>query len=175
MTQVGNQPRRDTVTTPAVIDDFRGRWSFLSNFHPSPLVWDGGRYPTAEHAFNAGKTLEPERRRLIAQAASPREAKKRGRSVPLRPGWDERVRYEVMAAVLQAKFTGAAPVAALLSTGDALLVEGNRWHDQHWGDCRCGRTACRGAGENHLGRLLMELRAELAAQVSGGDRSPPVN
>jgi ribA/ribD-fused uncharacterized protein len=119
------------------------------------------RYATAEHAFNAGKTLYPSHRQWIAGAPSPGEAKKRGQRVALRPDWDVRVRYEVMAEVLRAKFTGPGPVAALLSTGDAMLVEGNRWHDQHWGDCRCGRPACRETGENHLGRMLMERRAEL--------------
>jgi ribA/ribD-fused uncharacterized protein len=84
--------------------------------------------------------------------------------VDLRPGWDETVRFEVMAAVLRAKF-GHHPgrVEALLSTGAAVLVEGNTWHDQTWGDCRCGRAACAERGANHLGRLLMELRNQLQA------------
>ena len=41
----------------------------------------------------------------------------------------------------------------LLATGDRELVEGN-WHgDKYWGVCL--RT---GEGNNHLGRMLMELR-----------------
>lgn len=159
------------MTAPAVIDDFRGRWAFLSNFHPAALVWQGITYPTSEHAFNAGKSLSVETRQWIAAAPTPREGKARGRRVPLRPGWDQRIRYEVMASVLRAKFCARPErVTALLSTGDALLVEGNVWHDQHWGDCRCNRLgpplrreACAGQGANHLGRMLMELRAELHA------------
>lgn len=144
------------------IDEFRGRWAFLSNFHRAPLTWEGIDYPTSEHAFNAGKTLDPAARLSIAVASTPREAKRLGRMVQLRPGWDETVRFEVMAAVLRAKFCcHPGRVDALLTTGDAVLVEGNTWHDQTWGDCRCGRAACTGPGENHLGRLLMELRAEL--------------
>jgi ribA/ribD-fused uncharacterized protein len=152
------------MTTTTTIDAFRGRWAFLSNFHPAQLTWDGLLYPTSEHAFNAGKTLDPVLRRDIAKAPTPREAKRRGRSVPLRPGWDDTVRFEVMAAVLRAKFCcHPGRVDALLATGEALLVEGNTWHDQTWGDCRCGRTACAEPGANHLGRLLMELRDELKA------------
>lgn len=153
-----------TTVVPPTIDSFRGRWAFLSNFHPAPMMWSGILYPTSEHAFNAGKTLDDEQRYWIADAPTPREAKRRGRTVELRQGWDERVRFEVMASVLEAKF-GCHPgrVAALLSTGGAVLVEGNTWHDQVWGDCRCGRAACLPAGANHLGRLLMELRARLAS------------
>ena len=153
---------------PPVIPGFWGTWAFLSNFRPAYLVWEGDPYPTSEHAFNAGKTLDPVRRKWVAEASTPWEAKRRGRSVLLRPGWDERVRYEVMASVLRAKFV-AHPLRteALLSTGHAELIEANRWHDQVWGDCRCGRPACAPVGANHLGRLLMELRTDLA----GGDRS----
>lgn len=148
--------------TPAIIGDFRGRWAFLSNFHPAVLTWSGITYPSSEHAFNAGKTLDPDRRRWIAAAPTPREAKRRGRSVDLRPEWDEKVRYQVMTEVLHAKF-GCHParIEALLSTGDAQLVEGNTWHDNVWGDCRCGRGACTTQGANHLGRLLMKLRTNL--------------
>lgn len=151
-----------TTSAPTLIDDFRGQWMFLSNFHRAPLAWDGDTYPTSEHAFNAGKTLDRDRRRWVAAAPTPMEAKRRGRSVQLRDGWDDRVRYEVMADVLHAKFTcHPGRVEALLSTGDALLVEGNRWHDNEWGDCRCGRPACAAEGGNMLGRMLMRLRDEL--------------
>ena len=153
--------QRATGLVPSVIDDFRGRWAFLSNFHPARLEWEGIRYPTSEHAFNAGKTLDMDRRAWIASAGTPREAKRRGRSVELRPGWDERVRFDVMAEVLRAKFCTPGRVDALLSTGAAHLIEGNTWHDNVWGDCHCPK--CAGKGQNHLGRLLMELRTELTA------------
>ncbi|WP_431881705.1 NADAR family protein [Micromonospora chalcea] len=148
----------------AVINTFKDRWAFLSNFHPAPLRWEGIHYPTSEHAFNAGKTLDRGRRLWIAGASSPWVAKQRGRQVPLRPGWDVEVRYQVMAEVLKAKFTAhPGRVDALLSTGNADLIEGNKWCDTHWGRCFCARDGHLGVGENHLGRLLMELRAELRA------------
>jgi ribA/ribD-fused uncharacterized protein len=144
------------------IERFAGHWRFLSNFFPAVLVWDGIHFPTSEHAFNAGKTLNIEQRIRIAAAPTAAEAKRLGRCLTLRPGWDESVRYQVMTAVLRAKFTCRADrTKLLLSTGDRLLVEGNDWHDQHWGDCVCGRPSCATPGQNHLGRLLMELREEL--------------
>jgi ribA/ribD-fused uncharacterized protein len=150
-----------TDTAPA-ITAFRGQWAFLSNFHPAVLTWDGVTYPSSEHAFNAGKTTEPYLRAWIAAADTPKEAKRRGHQVRLRDRWDTEVRYQVMRDVLRAKFT-ADPrrVAALLSTGGAPLVEGTTWHDQHWGICTCARH--KGDGDNHLGRMLMELRTELEA------------
>lgn len=153
--------------TSALIDEFRGQWAFLSNFYRAPFEWEGLVYPTAEHAFQAGKTLNKSRRLEIARLQTPREAKSRGQHVQLRPGWDEKVRFVVMASVLRAKFTSKpSAIRALLSTGDALLVEGNTWHDNFWGDCRCrrlgnGRATCLGQGRNHLGVLLMELRDDL--------------
>jgi ribA/ribD-fused uncharacterized protein len=150
------------MVMPSQIREFRGRWAFLSNFHPSPLVWEGIQYPTAEHAFNAGKTVDLGQRAWVAAAPTPREAKRRGRTVALRPWWDAEVRFEVMAEVLEAKFGGhPGRVHALLATGDALLVEGNTWHDNTWGDCRCGRQVCIDPGRNALGVLLMGLRSDL--------------
>jgi ribA/ribD-fused uncharacterized protein len=142
--------------------DWRVQWAFLSNFHPWPLRWDGADWPTAEHAFNGGKTLDPAWRERIRGASTPREAKRLGRAAPLRPDWDTRVRYEVMREVIAAKFAHEARAEALLSTGGALLVEGNRHHDDHWGWCLCGRPACAAPGQNHLGRILMHRRDELA-------------
>lgn len=158
------------MTAPSEIREFKGRWAFLSNFHPAVLTWEGITYPTSEHAFNAGKTLDLDARRDIARAPTPREAKRRGRSrsLVLRAGWDERVRYEVMAEVLHAKFSARQErLDALLSTGDALLVEGNRWHDQHWGNCLCARPACAAPGENRLGKMLMAMRDAFRRQDEG--------
>ena len=42
----------------------------------------------------------------------------------------------------------------LADTEDEELIEGNTWNDTYWG-------VCRGVGENHLGKLLMEVREML--------------
>jgi predicted NAD-dependent protein-ADP-ribosyltransferase YbiA (DUF1768 family) len=64
--------------------------------------------------------------------------------------------------LLRQKFTDPGLRARLLATGTALLREGNWWRDTFWGvDQRTG------AGQNHLGRLLMEIRDELRDRTGG--------
>lgn len=147
-----------------VIDRFDGDHAFLSNFWPSPIAYPPGEpgdnvYPTVEHAFQAAKTDDAEARGRIRSAATPAAAKKIGRQVPMRSTWEEE-RSEVMRDLLRAKFAAEPLRSMLLATGDTLLVEGNTWHDQTWGQCRCPRHAAV-PGRNLLGQLLMEIRAEL--------------
>lgn len=137
-----------------MIDSFWGEHGFLSNFSPHAVVYEGDIYPTAEHAFQAAKTLDPAQRAQIRSAGSPGAAKGLGRRVALRPFWNE-VRVEIMRQILASKFApGSAVAGLLLETGNEELIEGNTWGDTFWG-------VCGGEGENHLGRLLMELREEL--------------
>ena len=145
-----------------VIAGFDGPTRFLSNYAPIPAAYDGVGYPTAEHAFAAAKSLDPSVREVIAQAGSPGEAKRLGGPkgvVDLRPDWDARVRFEAMREIVASKFSGDA-AGLLLSTGDDLLVERTRWHDQEWGWCDCPshRSA---PGRNYLGRTLMQVRSSL--------------
>lgn len=142
-----------------LIAEFRGEHSWLSNFSPSALWWEGVHYPSAEHAFQAGKTLDLNVRQQIADAPTPGRAKQLGRSLTLRADWN-RVRHDVMRAVLAAKFATPSLADQLIATGTALLVEGNDHHDNDWGWCRCPRHAWR-PGANLLGRALMRQRAAL--------------
>lgn len=131
-----------------------GEYSFLSNFY---LV-DEGLYAgmTVEHWFQAGKTQDEAWRNRILDAESPGVAKKLGRRAPLRSDWEE-VKLPLMLKCLRTKFTTGTKLAQrLLDTGDAELIEGNWWGDAFWGvDQKTGK------GENHLGRLLMQVREEL--------------
>jgi ribA/ribD-fused uncharacterized protein len=145
-----------------VIDRFAGKYRFLSNFYPAPFSYAGILYTTNEHFFNANKTEDLAERRLIAAAATAAEAKRLGRTCQLRPGWDERVRYEVMGLGLRLKFADPTLRDLLLGTSDAWLVEGTTWHDTHWGICTCHEHG--GRGENRLGEMLMDLRAVLQAE-----------
>jgi ribA/ribD-fused uncharacterized protein len=151
---------------------FAGRWECLSNFHASPLiVGDGITYPTAEHAFQAMKTLDRGIRKTIAAYQLPGAAKQAGRKLDLRPDW-ERVKKQVMLHVVMAKFARNSDLAAVLcATGDATLIEGNTWHDNYWGDCHCGRAACGTAGRNYLGRILTAARLVLQDDRSTPDTS----
>lgn len=136
----------------ADITSFRGEYAFLSNFWHSPVTHDGLRFTSAEAAFQAAKTLDPVIRERFT-TLEPGEAKRYGRTVPLRPDW-ESIKLRVMAEVLQAKFSDPALRARLLATEEAKLIEGNTWGDTFWG-------VCRGQGANWLGALLMDLRRRL--------------
>ncbi len=138
----------------ATISSFRGPHAFLSNFHPSPIRVGHRTAPTVEHAFQAAKTFDDGEVAWILDADTPGKAKWRGKRVTLRPDWD-RVRLSVMEDALRQKFAPGSDLAGeLLATGDAELVEGNNWGDRFWG-------VSRGTGQNHLGRLLMKIRADL--------------
>lgn len=142
------------------ITRFTGAYSFLSNFHPSQVEWMGVDAPTVEHAFQLAKTLDAKMRREIAEATSPGQAKRLGRRVQLRPGWED-AKCAVMGALLVQKFTRHPDLAqALLATGRVQLVEGNDWGDSFWG-------VCRGHGRNQLGIQLMEVRALLGSCAGG--------
>lgn len=145
---------------------FGGADTFPSNFYPSPFTYRQISYATNEHFFNAHKTLDPAEHQYVASAATPAEAKRRGRRVQLRPGWDDTVRYEVMRLGLELKFADPGLRRLLIATGDMELVEETTWHDTHWGICVC-RTH-RGGGDNHLGRLLMDLRGRLRTEGADG-------
>jgi predicted NAD-dependent protein-ADP-ribosyltransferase YbiA (DUF1768 family) len=59
------------------------------------VIYENITYPTAEHAYQASKTLDVEQRRKIAALATPAEAKAAGRALKLRDDW-ETAKFVVM-------------------------------------------------------------------------------
>jgi ribA/ribD-fused uncharacterized protein len=135
------------------ITQFSGKHAFLSNFCPAPIWIDEMLFTSAEHAYQAAKTLDASERRKIQRLTTPSEAKRAGRTVTLRADWEE-VKLDVMLDILRKKFSHTHQRQQLLDTGDRELIEGNWWGDTFWG-------VCKGEGENHLGRLLMQVRNEI--------------
>lgn len=76
-----------------------------------------------------------------------------GRQAVLRDDWDD-IRIEVMRELLIHKFAQEPFMSKLIETGNAYLEETNTWGDKFWG-------VCDNKGENNLGKLLMEIRADL--------------
>lgn len=135
------------------ISEFRGKYYFLSNFYPAPIVYRGIHYENNEAAFQSMKTLNPNTRRDFC-LLDPSSAKRKGRYVILRKDWEE-VKDTYMYEICLAKFTQNTRLKKLLlETEEAELIEGNDWNDQYWG-------VCRGIGENVLGKILMKIRSEL--------------
>lgn len=139
-----------------VIDSFFGKYRFLSNFEPCTVVYDGLTYTCSEAAYQAAKNKSNDVSLHIAfTTMNGSQAKYAGQKLKLRPDWNE-VKVDVMYAIVKDKFTRNPELREkLLNTGNLELIEGNYWGDTFWG-------VCNGKGENHLGKILMRVRKELA-------------
>ena len=137
------------------IKSFTDKYRFLSNFWPAQVLFDGVTYLSVEHAYVASKTLCLETRAKITKIHSPGQVKRYGRTLVLRPDWDD-VKLGIMRQLVTSKFSSHHLAQLLLATGDAELIEGNTWGDKFWG-------VCRGEGSNHLGKILMDVRAQIRA------------
>lgn len=141
----------------------------LSNFWYKDVYVPDDRllYATNEHAYQASKTLDLQRRVIIRDAKSPSEAKSLGnnKDTILREDWDT-YRRIIMLHLLRTKFAYSDMEELLLSTGNQKIIEGNHWHDNFWGVCSCQsctqeRIIDNTLGKNWLGKLLMFVRLEL--------------
>lgn len=151
-------------------------YGFLSNFDRTPIKimvrWGTVTYPTNEHYYQAQKANCEEVHNWIAFAPHARLAMVMGRQLEhnkylkdkyMVTGWDNR-KQGVMLAGLRVKFKNKTLREKLLATGDAVLYENNP-EDPYWG-------IGDGTGESWLGKLLMQVRTEIASASrlnSGGD------
>lgn len=158
-----------------MISRFIGKYKVLSNFEPAFVVYEHMTFPTVEHAYVAAKSRDMTFRNQIACMAAKLagQAKKWGRTVNLRSDWDK-VKLGIMEELLMQKFDPEKKIlridnphyVVLKSTGDQLLVEGNWWHDNYWGNCLCEQCML-GEGKNHLGLLLMKVREFYSLKEEG--------
>jgi len=137
----------------------------FSNLSRRPIVFEGRAFPTAEHAYQAGKARGTAVREWILSAPTPHLVAMAAHGLytwDIVPNWS-RVKYDRMRAVLRAKFWQHEDLRQLLlSTGEARLVEAGRVDNavnRTWGEVN-------GKGLNMLGVLLMELRGELRRSAS---------
>jgi ribA/ribD-fused uncharacterized protein len=164
------------------IDHFAYEHDFLSNFYSVDIVYEGVGYASTEHAYQASKTLDREKRWIFALESNPNltaaQAKKIGRSLKLRDDW-EKVKVPIMRELLLQKFSRSALGRKLVETGEAYLEEGNWWHDVFWGVCHhrmegkvCDKPEHEPYGGNHLGYLLMDVRTHLEFTSHHRDAKP---
>jgi ribA/ribD-fused uncharacterized protein len=132
----------------------------FSNLYRRPVEFEGITYPTSEHAYQAGKALRPAVREWIQAAPTPALAAMAAHGLytwDVVPNWAD-IKFDRMRRVLRAKFAQHADLAELLiSTGSKRLVEAgtmNNAVNRLWGEVA-------GLGQNMLGVMLMEIRAEL--------------
>ena len=137
------------------IEQFTRCYRFLSNFYPAIIEGiDLHKYVTVEHAYQAAKCRHAKDALRIRRTIKPAVAKHMGRKVEQVEGFMED-RVAIMRLLVRKKFSTIQHLKEkLLATGNAELIEGNYWGDRYWG-------VCKGEGENHLGKILMQVRKEL--------------
>jgi ribA/ribD-fused uncharacterized protein len=139
-------------------------YGVFSNLYQRPVLFDDQLFPTAEHAYQAGKARKAAVRQWLMAAPSPSLLAMAAHGLyywDIAPGWSTS-KFARMKNVLLAKFRQHPDLTAtLLGTGDARLIESatvDNPVNRLWGEVN-------GVGQNMLGTLLMEVRAELRAEV----------
>jgi ribA/ribD-fused uncharacterized protein len=142
-----------------IIDSFSNEYQFLSNFYNAEVVHEGITYKNSEAAFQAAKTKDISIRNEFSEL-NPSQAKLKGRHVELREDW-EQAKDNIMYEIVKDKFSRNSNLRSLLmKTNTSILIEGNWWHDNYWGDCHCEKCQNK-EGKNTLGLILMRVRDEL--------------
>lgn len=135
----------------------------LSNFSAFRLKFNGVLHPTSEEAYHWQKfTNVVSVQARLFNAMSAHDAFKIANECrdQRRKDWDA-VKVPIMKDILRAKVAQHEYVRRkLLSTGDRTLIE-NSWRDDFWG------WGPNRDGRNMLGKLWMEVRAELWAAQGG--------
>ena len=129
----------------------------FSNFSKHGVELDDKWWKTVEHYFQAKKFANPEYQEKIRLAHDPNQAANLGRSrkVPIRSDWEE-IKDSIMREAVKKKFeTHPELRELLLNTCEEEIVE-NAPGDYYWG---CGAD---GSGKNMLGKILCEVRSEMA-------------
>ena len=148
----------------------------FSNFYETTFTLDGVDYKSAEHAFQAvkAKTFGDEVHfSKILKAKSAQSAKSFGKKVVgfKDDVWTPEKKEDIMKQVVRAKFTQNLDLRKkLVDSGDKILANADS-RDKFWGVGTSANTAiakdpAKWKGENKLGKMLMELRTELRAEVA---------
>ena len=137
---------------PDCINSFKGEYDFLSNRYPCRILWEGQEFHSAETAFQASK-CEDEKERKGFAGCSTDKAVLKGKDLTPYPGWED-AQISIMESILQAKFEqNPALMQKLVETGNRILLNGNNKQETFW-----GIDPYSWIGENHLGRIIMNIR-----------------
>ena len=137
---------------PDVINRFKGEYDFLGNRFPCRVLWEGLEYRSAEAAFQASKCQDEKERRAYAGCSTDKAILK-GKDQKPYMGWEEG-QLRIMESILRAKFKmSPSLMQKLVDTGNCILLNGNNRQETFW-----GVDLYSWIGENHLGRILMNIR-----------------
>ena len=137
---------------------FKDEYRWLSNFYKlqEPIDLYGCVFYYTENLYQAFKCNKADDFILMA-SLTPGEAKRFGKRVELNPDFEAN-KLSIMKQILDIKFRQEYFKRRLLDTGNCLIFEENSWKDFFWG-CH------NGIGENHLGKIIMEIREELKKET----------
>ena len=136
-----------------MIHKFENETAFLSNFEPVQIEYNGMVYPSVENAYQSAKSDNMDWKTFCLTCEA-REVKKKSKDYELVENWEE-IKIDVMHRCLIKKFSQTEFMTKLVATGNQNIQEGNYWGDDFWG---INLKVNPNVGENHLGRLLMNLR-----------------
>lgn len=155
------------------ITSFTDADAFLSMDAETPIVYKGVSFRSARSAYEASRCRNDADRALFSSLDA-HEAKRIGmvlgtdkapegfRDVEIIPKEEfAGLREGIMKEIQAIKFSDPELQKALLSTGNAKLLNSNSVKDTYWG-------ISEGTGSNRLGNILMELRASLRDKTDPG-------
>jgi ribA/ribD-fused uncharacterized protein len=152
------------LTKDEMINEFTGDWESLSPLFKSPVMLSGDLqpYPTFEHALQASKFLEVANRDAIRTMEDIREVKRfvtkyKDLQDKLVTNWNEQC-LTIAKKLLRDKFMrNKTNKIRLMKTGHKALRYDNEYNDLYWGYNKTTKK-----GQNHLGKLLEEIRKEIS-------------
>lgn len=131
----------------------KGKWGCFSNFSKHSILIGNTEYPTSEHLYQALKCIRSDDIQKILKTDNPKIAKTIAHSIPIRKDWND-IKINAMHRVLKLKFDQHIDVRhALYDSIGCEIIEASPY-DSFWG------WGLHENGENHLGKLWMEIRSE---------------
>jgi hypothetical protein len=141
-----------------MIGPFIGEFAFLDNGYRCDVLFDKMVYPTVTHAYQACKTVDRVERLNIKNRQTAQAAWQMGQAIKSTSVF-RASRAQVMEMLLRVKFKHQSLRDRLVATAGSALVHVNS-SDSWWGRIRQDGQL---VGRDHLGSLLMKLRAEFMA------------
>ena len=139
---------------------YENEFYVFSNYSSFAIEWKGKLYPTSEHVYHSEKFDDEGLKEQVRNTRSAHDSQKFAQANvdKCRKDWND-VRLGIMKEILRAKVAQHPYIKKkLLQSGNKELIE-DSWRDSFWG---WGENK---DGENHLGKLWMEIRAELSAII----------
>ena len=137
------------------ITNFRDGFMFLSPFVEEPIIIEGKCYHTIIGAYYG--TLYPEHEGMFLEMKSPSEVQ--GVAMNMGLCRDDEYAFQTMKKVLRIRYAEGKQRERLIGTKGLDITQLNYSHENRWGSCWCKN--CEGKGENHYGKILMEIRDEI--------------